>query len=192
MLSPMSDTRERIVHAARQLAQRRGFNAFSYADISDAVGIRKASIHHHFASKEDLELELVNRYRQEFLDRLALISQTREKAVERLRSYGALYLGTLDEGGICLCGMMASDIGALAPALRLPLRGFFEDQVGWLAWVLQSGRESRELAFAADPGHQALSVLSTLEGGLLVAHALQDRAVFETLLENVIAGLAVQ
>jgi TetR/AcrR family transcriptional repressor of nem operon len=188
----MSETRERIVQAARRLAQQRGFNAFSYADISDAVGIRKASIHHHFASKEDLELELVSRYLQEFLDRLAVISQTREKAAERLRSYGALYLGTLDEGGICLCGMMASDIGALAPTLRVPLRAFFEDQAGWLAWVLQSGREAGELAFAANPSQQALTVLATLEGGLLVAHALQDRAVFESLLENVIAGLALQ
>ncbi|MBC7941403.1 MAG: helix-turn-helix transcriptional regulator, partial [Chitinophagaceae bacterium] len=61
-----SDTRERILATAQMLAQQRGFNAFSYADIAAAVGVRKASIHHHFASKGDLELALVQRYRQQF------------------------------------------------------------------------------------------------------------------------------
>ncbi|MEM6867960.1 MAG: TetR/AcrR family transcriptional regulator [Cyanobacteria bacterium P01_C01_bin.121] len=44
----------------------RGYSAFSYADISKQVGIRKASIHYHFASKEALVQALVKRYHNTF------------------------------------------------------------------------------------------------------------------------------
>jgi TetR/AcrR family transcriptional repressor of nem operon len=31
--------------------QTRGYNGFTYADIAAELGIAKASLHHHFASK---------------------------------------------------------------------------------------------------------------------------------------------
>ena len=37
-----------ILDAAQRMVQTRGYNGFSYADISDEVGLRKASIHHYF------------------------------------------------------------------------------------------------------------------------------------------------
>lgn len=57
----MNDTRTRILDVAEDLIQRVGLNAMSYKHISDAVGIRKASIHHHFPNKENLVDELLNR-----------------------------------------------------------------------------------------------------------------------------------
>jgi TetR/AcrR family transcriptional regulator, transcriptional repressor for nem operon len=186
------DTRERILETAQRLAQQRGFNAFSYADISAAVGVRKASIHHHFASKEDLELELVRRYRQDFNAKLEAIETRQPRAAERIREYGRLYMGTLAAGGICMCGMMASDIASLSPALREPLRVFFEDQVRWLTAILNRGREAGELSFADAPGRRALSILADLQGGLVIAHALQDPAVLESLLDTILAGLRPQ
>ena len=43
-----NSTRERILDSAQALAQARGFNAFSYADIATELGVKKASIHYHF------------------------------------------------------------------------------------------------------------------------------------------------
>ena len=40
--------------SAERLVQQRGFNGFSYADIAAELGITKASLHYHFASKADL------------------------------------------------------------------------------------------------------------------------------------------
>ena len=57
----MNDTRTRILDVAEELIQRVGLNAMSYKHISDVVGIRKASIHHHFPKKENLVDELLNR-----------------------------------------------------------------------------------------------------------------------------------
>jgi len=184
------DTRERILASAQLLAQRRGFNAFSYADIADEVGVRKASIHHHFPSKDDLELALAARYRQQFAGQLALIDESGAGAPERLRRYGGLYKATLVSGAICLCGMMASDIQALPDALRQPLRAFFAEQAEWLAGVLDDGRKRGDFVFHGLPLRRAQTLLATLQGGLIIAHASRDVALFDALLDDLLAGIA--
>lgn len=185
-----SDTRERILNTAQLLAQRRGFNAFSYADIANAVGVRKASIHHHFPSKDDLELALVERYRQQFADQLERIDRAAPAAPARLRAYAGLYRATLVNDAICLCGMMASDIQALPDAVRQPLRAFFEEQVAWLTEVLDSGRRNGDFVFLGPPSRRAQLLLAALQGGLIIAHASHDVLLFDALLDDLLAGIA--
>lgn len=59
-----SSTAKHILDVAQDMVRNRGYSAFSYADISKQVGIRKASIHYHFPSKDELVRELVKRYRE--------------------------------------------------------------------------------------------------------------------------------
>jgi len=185
-----TDTRERILDAAQIFAQQRGFNAFSYADIAEAVGVRTASIHHHFPSKDDLEFELVQRYRLQFGAQLAYVERAQSTALGRLTGYGALYRATLVAGGICLCGMMASDIQALPDALRAPLHQFFEEQAAWLCQVLDDGRKNGEFVFRGPALRRAQSVLATLQGGLIIAHASQNPGQFDSLLDDLVASVA--
>ena len=42
------DTRTKILDSAQRLIQTRSFQGFSFRDIADEVGIRKASLYHHF------------------------------------------------------------------------------------------------------------------------------------------------
>lgn len=186
------DTRERILDVAQELAQQRGFSAFSYADVSAAVGIRKASIHHHFPSKDDLELALVQRYSARFDAALADISARQPDAPGRLREYAALYRGTLQAGGICLCGMMASDIVALPDTLRAPLAQFFANHARWLAEVLEQGRRAGELVFAGPAPRRAQGWLAALQGGLLMAHAQHDVALFDELVNDLLLAVRPQ
>lgn len=48
------DTRESLIKSAEYMLRSKGYAAFSYADLEKAVGIRKASIHHHFPKKKIL------------------------------------------------------------------------------------------------------------------------------------------
>ncbi|MBV8574602.1 MAG: helix-turn-helix transcriptional regulator, partial [Acetobacteraceae bacterium] len=58
-----SDTATRILDVAERLVQTRGFNAFSYADIAQALRVTKASLHYHFPTKGKLGERLIERYR---------------------------------------------------------------------------------------------------------------------------------
>ena len=55
-----------ILDIAQTLAQTRGYNAFSYRDISEVIGIKTSSIHYYFPTKGDLGEALVRRYRDNF------------------------------------------------------------------------------------------------------------------------------
>ncbi|MDH8172912.1 DUF417 family protein [Klebsiella pneumoniae] len=46
-------TYDKILRLTDTLIQQRGFLGFSYADLEKEIGIRKASIHHHFPGKTD-------------------------------------------------------------------------------------------------------------------------------------------
>ena len=52
--------REEIIQLADTLIRQKGYNAFSFYEISDKVGIKTASIHYHFPAKSDLGIAVVD------------------------------------------------------------------------------------------------------------------------------------
>ena len=89
------DTAERILDVAERLVQTQGFNGFSYADISDELGVTKASLHYHFATKADLGSALITRYGSAFRRALDEIDASGADAREKLRRYAGLYADVL-------------------------------------------------------------------------------------------------
>jgi AcrR family transcriptional regulator len=49
-----TDTRERILTVAAALFSEKGFTATSIRDISEALGVTKAALYYHFASKDEI------------------------------------------------------------------------------------------------------------------------------------------
>lgn len=163
---------ERALDVAQALVQARGFNGFSYADVAEALGIRKASLHYHFPSKDDLGRSLVARYRERFRGALEAVEADSDDPRERLRRYAKLYLSVLrDENRMCLCGMLAADFSTLARPVREELRRFFDDNEAWLARVLADGRARGLLSFKGSPAATAVVLVSGLEGAMLVARS---------------------
>jgi TetR/AcrR family transcriptional repressor of nem operon len=162
-------TVDRILDEAEKLVQVRGFNAFSYADISKAVGIQKASLHHHFATKTDLGVALVDRYRRAFGDALEGIESNGTHAVERLERYVDLYRSVLRKRRMCMCGMLAADVATLPGPIRDGVAEFFSENVSWLTRVLTEGKKRGELSFVGSAASTSAFIVSSLEGAMLVA-----------------------
>jgi TetR/AcrR family transcriptional repressor of nem operon len=180
-------TAGRILDVAERLVQTRGFNAFSYADIARALAVQKASLHHHFATKADLGLALVERYRTSFLAALAALEKERSGAVERLEGYVELYGSVLRQRRMCLCGMLAADVATLPRPLRESLAGFFVENERWLERVLEEGRRRGEILFDGGAGSLAAFVVGSLEGAMLVARGSGNVAEFEQAAERLLA-----
>lgn len=180
-------TAARILDIAERLVQSRGYNAFSYADVAHAVGIRKASLHYHFATKADLGQALVARYRQAFLEALRAIEAREPGAPERLRDYAALYDAVLRKKRMCMCGMLATDAATLPRTMRESVAQFFDENVAWLSRVLEQGRKRRELRFEGTPASMASFFVSTLEGAMLIAHGSGDHDHFASAARRLLA-----
>ena len=189
------DTRTHIMDVAQDLIQRRGVNGMSFKDISDAVKIRKASIHHHFASKQDLVEALVTRYRKDFGALLDGILASRAKAKSKLLRYGALFEGTLqadNQDKSCLCGMLASEVFSLDEGPTRSVRGFMQDNVAFLTKILKEGKEDGSLAIRGSVGDSASMVLAAFEGGLLVARADGGPEQLSAIIRNLVSLLTAR
>src|SRR3954466_1831138 len=97
-------TRAQILSVARQLIQTRSYLGFSFQDVADQVGIRKASLYHHFPTKEALGIEVLREATQDFR---AWASKPRP-AADALDAYFRMYRHALNAGAaVCPAGALA-------------------------------------------------------------------------------------
>lgn len=185
-----ASTRSQILDVAERLVQVRGFNAFSYADIAAELGLTKASLHHHFPSKAGLGEALIARYSERFADALRTIDAQIPAAPAKLDAYAGLYADVLREGRMCLCGMLAAEYETLSAPVRDAVVAFLDENESWLERVLGQGRENGSLRFSGPAKETARSIISGLEGAMLIARSYRAAARFESDARLLLAGLA--
>lgn len=184
-----SPTPERILDIAERLVQTRGFNSFSYAHIAKQLGITTASLHYHFRGKAELGQALVTRYTERFAEGLGRIDREVPDAPAKLKAYASLYAGVLEGKRMCMCGVLAAEYPTLPKPMRRAVIDFFDENVHWLTGVLTQGRTEKTLAFSGSSEETAQSILSTLEGAMLVARSYGNPGKFEATVHRMLADL---
>jgi TetR/AcrR family transcriptional regulator, transcriptional repressor for nem operon len=190
MHSRTPNTRSRILDVGERLVQVRGFNGFSYADVATELSVTKASLHYHFPSKAELGEALVLRYAERFADALATIDANLTLAPAKLDAYANLYAEVLREERMCLCGMLAAEYQTLPSPIRDAVVAFLDDNETWLVRVLEYGREDGSLRFDNTAADTARSIVSGLEGAMLLARPYGALERFETAAAQLLASLA--
>ncbi|MBJ7501550.1 MAG: TetR/AcrR family transcriptional regulator [Sphingopyxis sp.] len=193
-MSNMRGTSEAILACAQSLIVTGGYNGFSYADIAGVVGIRKASIHHHFPAKADLVRTLVARYREAAQAGLAAIGSHRPDPVDQLRAYTGYWQSCIADGSapICICALLASEIPVLPDPVASEVRAHFRALSAWLAAVLERGREMGRIRLAAPPQAEAELFMATVHGAMLSARAFGEPAMFGTALAPLLGRLSTE
>ena len=184
-----SDTRQKIVDVARSLLQTKGFNAFSYADISSALKITKASIHYHFPTKAALGLELVKQYRLQYNAGVAQVEAQTQSAKTLLQAYFAFHQTLANESKLCVCVMLASETESLDQETLAEVQGYFSQARIWLANVLERGRTVGELTFRGSPKALASRIQAAIEGAIVLALALRDPARVTEVYQGILADI---
>jgi TetR/AcrR family transcriptional regulator, transcriptional repressor for nem operon len=179
-----------ILDIAERLAQTRGFNGFSYADVSSELGISKAALHYHFAGKVELGHRLIARYSERFRSALEAIEASAIPHSKKLAAYCDIYRQTLSSQRMCLCGMLAAEYKTLGEPMRVAICSFFDQNRTWLAALLESGREAGDLYFTEPAERAAKTIIAALEGALLIAGPLHDPAILDAVVERVLADFA--
>ncbi len=182
-------TAERILDIAERLVQTRGFSNFSYADIATELGITKASLHYHYRGKAELGHALVTRYAQRFTDALGRIDRDVPDARVKLEAYARLYADVLRGERMCMCGILAAEYQTLPKPMRNEVIRFFDENQRWLADLLRQGHAQGTLSFTGSVEDAAQSILSTLEGAMLVARPYGDLKRFNATTDQLVASL---
>ena len=160
---------------AEALARSRGIDAFSYADLAAATGIRKASVHYHFATKADLTLALIEDYAARIADRLNQIEAQSAAASGALRDFLQLYHDALGTGdSLCLCVAFSAATDSLPEASVTRVEAFRNDVTAWLNAQFDRARQDGSVRALSDPAQEAAALFALVEGAQLVARAARN------------------
>lgn len=185
----IAPTKELLLDEAEKLIRTRGYAAFSYAHLSDLVGIQKASIHYHFPTKEALGAAMIDAYLIRFEEDLQNLLDSEPRVGKRLRRYVDFFVASMSDDLLPLCGALAAEMFILPKTMQDRVRYFFGLHLKWLNTVLSAGVDAKELRADLDVDAASRLILSTLEGASLVAWATEDGSMILNTVEPVIAGL---
>ena len=165
-----------ILDVAQDLVQRGGYNAFSYHDLADVIGIKTASIHYYFPTKGDLGKALMRRYTDTVREQLSSIDAQTSDATRKLKLCAEMFAGSLclDNGRLCMGCMLASDLMTLPNDVQDEVRSFFTDLEQWVSNVMRAGRAASALSFTGTPDKVARAFVAMLQGALIVARTLDE------------------
>jgi TetR/AcrR family transcriptional regulator, transcriptional repressor for nem operon len=183
------DTATRILDLAEELVQTRGFSGFSYADVAARLDVTPASLHYHYATKADLGEALIRRYRERFMSALEAVEVRSAQAPAMLDAYARIYADVLRLKRMCLCGMLAAGYETLPEPMRQEVVQFFDENEAWLVRVLEQGRTAGTIAFNGSASVVAQSIISGLEGALLIARPYGDVSRFERAANRLLSGV---
>jgi TetR/AcrR family transcriptional repressor of nem operon len=192
-MANQSNTFFEILNCARSLIIAGGYGGFSYADIAEVVGIRKASIHHHFPTKVDLVRTLVSQYRQEAEAGIAHIERLSPGPADQLRAYTGYWQGCIGDAtrGYCVCALLATQIPVLPQEIVLEVRAHFRALSGWLTSVFERGAAQGCLSFTNDPRTESETFMATVHGAMLSARAYGDPEMFGAITQPLLERLVI-
>jgi TetR/AcrR family transcriptional regulator, transcriptional repressor for nem operon len=172
--------KEAILAAAKRKAQTHGYGGLNFRDLADEVGIKAASIYHHFASKAELGAAVAKRYWEDSNAELEALDVNESVPSHRLRKYPQIFRRSLENGNrLCLGSFMAAEYDDLPEAVKKEVQAFADVNVAWLGKTLAatgvvSGKKSEE---------RARAIFAAVAGAQLMARSRSDITLFDELIK---------
>ena len=174
-------TSEAILVAARDSMQANGFSGLNFRDLAADVGIRAASIYHHFPSKADLAAAVAKRYWEDAVARLDDVLTTASNSADALHRYPDVFRQSLErQNRLCLGSFMSAEYDGLPAAVMSEVHTFAEVNVAWLAKrLVEVG-----IVGSAESDDRARAIFAAVSGAQLMARSRSDIELFDTLIAS--------
>ena len=177
-----AQNRERILDAATQLFRERGFEGIGVADLMKTVGLTHGGFYGHFSSKDDLMAKACVRAlarSQEIWTRYADRSPD-----DALLSIARSYLSTRhrdDPGAGCLLAALGSEVARQGPGVRRAVTDGTRRAFDLLARLVPGNS-------AKNRRQKAITAYASWIGAVIMARAVDDRALSQEIVDAVLAS----
>lgn len=183
----MSVTREKILELGENLIRTKGYNAFSYQDISTELGIKNAAVHYYFPTKENLGTSIVKTNIQRFEEMVDNMQSKNFDEWQQLDTFIKIYIKSRREQKLCIVGALGPAFNTLGKTTSTELTKMTELIHEWLTGVLKLGKEKKVFAFDEDPAAKAIMIFSSLVASLQLSRIMnmQDyKGLCQTIIED--------
>jgi TetR/AcrR family transcriptional repressor of nem operon len=183
----MSDTKQRIMDAARPTVQAHGYSGLSFRELAKEIGIKSASIHHHFPSKADLGAAVARRYWEDSAAALEALLAESSDPIRALRQYPATFRKALENNNrLCLCSFMAAEYDDVPEPVKKQVQAFADVNVAWLSKVLSAAN----VVSSEESERRARAIFAAVAGAQLIARSCSDISLYDSLIDSYrVAGL---
>jgi AcrR family transcriptional regulator len=174
--APAQDARTRLVEGMADLLWERGYVGTSPSAVLARTGVGQGSLYHHFAGKQELAVAAIHRNADILMRAARDALDGPGTAYERLERF---LLRDRDVLRGCRIGRMTQDPDVVtADPMRQPVADALAGVRAAIAAVISEGQTRGELAPGAAPDDLAATILSTLQGGYVLARAELDEERF--------------
>ena len=172
-------TKEKILDAAQDLIQTRSFHGFSFQDVADRVGIRKASLYHHFDSKDAVALAVLERSADWVRTQLTKVDG--EDPAARLERYFEMFRAIHGKGErMCPGGSFASVFGGVSSSVQSTLHRFTKLHLDLLESIIREGVERGQFQIKDQrPRDVAMQIFAGVQGALMIGRLTGDAHVID-------------
>jgi TetR/AcrR family transcriptional regulator, transcriptional repressor for nem operon len=176
----INSTADKIREAAHDLIAARGYFGFSYADVAEVVGIRKASIHHHFPSKVDLVVAALAQYRADLVNSAKDLNSKVIDPLQRLKLYIRHWEECIRNSNrpICIAALLTAELPALPESIKAEVNLHFKYLAGWVKSTLRAGVKYGSIRLDHSIEVEAQSFVAVVHGAMFSARALGSPDIF--------------
>ena len=179
-------TRARIVEEAAALIHERGVAGTTLEDVKVAAEVSGSQMYHYFPDKDEL-LQAVIDYHAD-----AIVSRNRQaldsaNGVEAWRKMVITAAKRTKAKGGCALGSLVGQLAESDPEARALIASGFDQWAAAIGDGLRSLHAEGKLPSDVDPDDLAITLLATLEGGLLLAQVQRSTRPFETAVNTLLA-----
>jgi TetR/AcrR family transcriptional repressor of nem operon len=172
---------DRILAAATRIAQAHGYSGLNVRALAEEVGIKAASLYHHFPSKADLAAAVAKRYWEDSVATLEALSADTPDAASALRRYPQTFRKSLEnDNRICLCSFMTAEYDDLPDGVKTEVQAFADVNIAWLSLVLVAAG----VVTKRDAELRARAIFAAVSGAQLMARGRADIKLFDALIDS--------
>jgi TetR/AcrR family transcriptional repressor of nem operon len=163
------------------MAQAHGYGGLNLRALAEDVGIKAASLYHHFPSKADLATAVARRYWEDAAAGLEALTARWPDPADRLRKYPGTFRKALEnDNRICLCSFMTAEFDDLPDVVKKEVESFTDVNVEWLSQTLVEAG----IVGAKDAKKRAHAIFAAVAGAQLMARGRSDIKLFDVLIKN--------
>jgi TetR/AcrR family transcriptional repressor of nem operon len=179
-------TKDRLLDAGMAMLLSQGYNHLGIQDLLAQTNTPKGSFYHHFESKEDFALQVIDRYMvNAHIGLDASLLDARVPPLQRVRNFFEATRESYRGEGLlgCLLGGLGQELSGVSETFRARIQQCLGEISGRIATCLELAVASGDLPKGTNPQHLANLLVDCWEGAALRTRLLRSSAPLDAMLD---------
>lgn len=191
----MHDTKQRLITAGLRLMLERGYHAVGIQDLLDATDVPKGSFYHHFESKEDFALQVIDAYQANVRDLIhATVDDPSRAPLDRVRAFfDGVRTSYESEGYLgCFLGALGQELSGTSEIFRSKIDGCISFIAAGLSRCIEDARIRGELPASTDSRAMGELLANAWEGAALRSRLTRSSQPLEAVLDFFLTSMVAR